>query len=377
VLYIDAPDTTGFMYEFTNALALTGTNVARVMVESVGERVRDVFYLTDQYGQRIDDPARLRELRAGAVLVKHFTHLLPHSPNPEAALINFRGFLGQLFRQPDWPDEIATVSRPEVLKALARLLGVSDFLWEDFLRLQYRSLFPIVSDVAGLAQPKAADQLRAELAAELAEAGGYAEKRQALNAFKDRETFRVDLRHIQGNVADFAEFAAELTDVAEVAVAAALRLCYDHLQATHGEPRLAAGGLCPVTVCALGKCGGRELGFASDIELMFVYAGRGNTVGPAAVSTSEFYEALVAEFLRTIKARREGIFEIDLRLRPYGSAGSMAVSLDSFRRYFGLGGAAWPYERQALGVCGPSPAMPGWGRRCGAARRDRLWRPGL
>jgi glutamate-ammonia-ligase adenylyltransferase len=103
-----------------------------------------------------------------------------------------------------------------------------------------------------------------------------------------------------------------------------------------------------MSVCALGKCGGRELGFASDIELMFIYAGNGQTTGPQVISTTEFYEKLVMAFVRAIRARREGIFEIDLQLRPYGKAGSLSVSLDSFRRYFAPDGPAWSYERQAL-----------------------------
>jgi glutamate-ammonia-ligase adenylyltransferase len=103
-----------------------------------------------------------------------------------------------------------------------------------------------------------------------------------------------------------------------------------------------------MSVCALGKCGGRELGFASDIELMFVFAGEGKTSGPHLITTSEFYVKLVEGVTHAIRAHREGIFEIDLRLRPYGRAGSLAVSLDAFRDYFGPQGAAWPYERQAL-----------------------------
>jgi glutamate-ammonia-ligase adenylyltransferase len=66
------------------------------------------------------------------------------------------------------------------------------------------------------------------------------------------------------------------------------------------------------------------------------------------ISTGEFYERLVLMFLKVIEAKREGIFEIDLRLRPYGKAGSMAVSMESFRRYFAPSGPAWAYERQAL-----------------------------
>jgi len=348
VLYIEAPDTTGFLYEFTNALALTGHYVARVTVNSVGNRVQDTFYLQDHHGRKIEETDKQRELRAATVLVKHFTHLLPHSPNPELALLHFREFIGELFARPAWPDELASLERPQVLTALARLLGVSDFLWDDFLRMQHANLFPVVRDVDDLAIARPRAQLEADLRAALAAAPGPAARRAALNAWKDREMFRVDMRHIQGHITRFGAFSAALTDVAELAVGAAYQMCYDELLAQHGAPHLADGRPCPMTVCALGKCGGRELGYASDIELMFIYAGAGETDGHHPITNGEFYNQLVSAFLGAIQARREGIFEVDLRLRPYGSAGSLAVSLDAFRRYFGPGGPAWPYERQAL-----------------------------
>ena len=81
---------------------------------------------------------------------------------------------------------------------------------------------------------------------------------------------------------------------------------------------------------------------------MFIYEGNGRTTGERGITTAEFYEKLVELFVAAIRARREGIFEIDLQLRPYGKAGSLSVSLDAFRRYFGPGGPAWAYERQAL-----------------------------
>jgi glutamate-ammonia-ligase adenylyltransferase len=81
---------------------------------------------------------------------------------------------------------------------------------------------------------------------------------------------------------------------------------------------------------------------------MFIYAGNGQTTGPNVISTTEFYEKLVQNFVSAVRARREGIFQIDLQLRPYGKAGSLSVSLDAFRRYFSPGGPAWAYERQAL-----------------------------
>jgi glutamate-ammonia-ligase adenylyltransferase len=348
VLWLSTEDTPGFLYEFTNALALSAIEISRVVVASEGNRVRDAFYLTDRRGQKITSPQAERELRAATVLVKHFTHLLPLSPNPESALLHFREFLEQLFARPDWPDELASLERREVLAALARLLGVSDFLWEDFMRMQYANLFPVVRDVDDLAFGRTPEELRAMLAAELDGAADYDEARERLNAFKDRETFRVDMRHIQGHLPEFGQFSAELSDVVEAVVEAAYALCYRTLVSQYGAPMSAEGAPGALTVCVLGKLGGREIGYASDIELMFIYDDNGMTAGPQAVSSADFWNRLVTLFLETIRARREGIFDIDLRLRPYGSAGSLAVPLASFRRYFGPGGPAWDYERQAI-----------------------------
>ncbi len=368
VLRIDAPDTIGFLYEFTNALALIGIYIARVTIDSVGNRVRDTLYVTDARGQKITDPDRQRRLRAAAVLVKHFTHLLPRSPNPESALLHFRNFVGQLFMRPDWPDELTTLERPEVLEALARLLGVSDFLWEDFLRMQHDNLFPVVRDVDALAQAKTKEQWRRELADALREAPDYEARREVLNTFKDREMFRIDMRHILGYITEFGQFSGELTELAEVIVEAAYHLCDEELRAQYGDPLLEDGTPAPLSVCALGKCGGRELGYASDIELMVIFAGNGETTGPRVITTAEYYERLVHAFLQTIRARREGIFEIDLQLRPYGRMGSMAVSLEAFRRYFGPGGPAWAYERQALVKLRPIAGDPELGKHIEALR---------
>ncbi|MFN0053833.1 MAG: glutamine synthetase adenylyltransferase [Planctomycetales bacterium] len=371
VLKIQAQDTTGFLYELTNALALSGVYIAQVRVLSEGDRVFDTLYVTDAHGQKITDELKLRELQAAAVLIKHFTHLLPRSPNPESALIHFREFIAELFSRPHWTDELADLSQSNVLDALARLLGVSDFLWNDFLRMQHANLFPVVRDVDLLATPRSREELQRELDDDLSGAPSPEARRDALNAFKDRAMFRVDMRHILGHIREFRQFSDELTDVAEVVVAGATQLCFAELVEQYGQPRLADGTPCAHAVCALGKCGGRELGFASDIELMFVYTGEGVTNGPAAISTTEFFIKLVEGVTHAIRARQEGIFEIDLRLRPYGRAGSLAVSLEAFEAYFGPQGAAWPYERQALVKLRPIAGSPELEARI-VALRDAL-----
>lgn len=345
ILRIGAPDTAGFLYEFSNALALSHINIVRMLVQSVGNRASDILYVTDEKGQKIITPEKQRELRAAAVLIKHFTHLLPHSPNPESAMLHFREFLHQLFERPNWVDEFTRIERPEVLGALAKLLGVSDFLWDDFLRMQYSNLFPIVRDVSTLEDPLDMPHLQNQLNKALKQSENW---REVLNAFKDREMFRIDMRHILGYTAEFDTFSEELTDLVEVVVSNAFEHCQQELEMAHGHPQTEDGKPNAVVMLALGKCGGRELGFASDIELMLVYAGQGKTDGQKSVASSSFYEELIQSITQTIQARQEGVFHIDLQLRPYGKAGSQAVSLESFTNYYAPKGPAWPYERQAL-----------------------------
>lgn len=347
VLRIDAQDTVGFLYEFTNSLAMDHVDVKRMTVRSVGNRVQDTLWVTDRRGRKITSPARLGELRVASVLTKHFTHLLPHSPDPELALVHFQQFLGDLFRRPDWTRELTSLERPDVLENLARLLGVSDFLWSDFLRMQHESLFPLVRGGDALAVPKDREALRRELETALGEVAG-GDWRQALNGFKDREMFRIDMRQILGHTDEFTEFSLELTELAEVLFAAIYRLVRQELEAEHGTPCFADSRPALAALCALGKFGGAELGFASDIELMIVFDGDGRTTGPKVIPTSELFNRVVNRVRQSITTRREGVFEIDLRLRPYGESGPPAVSLESFSRYFAVDGDAWPYERQAL-----------------------------
>lgn len=363
ILRISADDTRGFIYELTSSLALLGYDIHRVTLTSIGNRAIDTLSIARQDGTKIVRPEMQTRLRAAVVLVKHFTHLLPQSPNPQNALLHFGQLLEGLFERSDWGEELASLDRREVLESLAQLLGVSDFLWEDFLRLQHDNLFPVLRNVEGLTERRSRAQLETDLIDQIANTNSKDEQRQTLNDFKDREMFRVDMRHIAGHIREFGQFSEELTDVAEVVTAAALKLCYGRLATRHGEPHImsplplageaavsAAGEGLPnkLAVLALGKAGGRELGFASDIELMFVYEAEGMTDGYASITASEFYIHLVESFTKTIQARRKGIFEIDLRLRPYGNAGPLAVSLDAFQNYFAPTGPAWPYERQSL-----------------------------
>ncbi len=374
VLKINAPDTVGFLYEFTNALTLNKINIRRMDISTAGNRVQDTLYVTDATHKKITDPNKQHELRVATALIKQFTHTLPQSPNPEAALLHFHEFLGQLFTRSDWANELTSLEQPEVLHRLARLLGVSDFLWDDFLRMQHENLFPMVRDEALLKTAKSKDELRAELETLLQQGSSTKSPETILNTFKDREMFRIDMRQILNYTLGFEQFAEELTDLADIIVEATYRLAAKSVRDIYGLPRLANGRICPIVVCALGKCGGRELGFASDIELIFIYEDNGHTTGPKVITTAEYFNKLVQEVPNILRTRQEGIFEIDLRLRPYGSAGSMAVSLNSFETYFGPEGEAWPYERQALIRLRPLAGDKKFGQKVSKIRDSLIYR---
>ena len=332
IIQIEADDSIGFLAEVSQALTIAGLRIVDVTIDTVNDRVLDRFTIeaaTAEGRLRLEHPSRRYELRAAIVLAKHFTHLLPLSPNPSQSLLNFERFLKSLFERSDWIRDLAALQQSKTLRALANLLGVSDFLWHDFLRTQHANLFPVLSDATSLQTASSGAELAAELHADLDAATDWV---AALNAFKDRAMLRADLRHLLGLERTFGKFSEELVAIAELVVDEALaRLTRDRFASS--PPRYA--------VAALGKCGGTEMGFASDIELLVV------TDSDDAATLAEL-SGCVESLPQTIYAKPSGIFQLDFRLRPYGQAGPLAASLTAFADYFGPGGPSWPFERQSL-----------------------------
>ncbi|TAJ23642.1 MAG: glutamine synthetase adenylyltransferase, partial [Nitrospirae bacterium] len=139
-----------------------------------------------------------------------------------------------------------------------------------------------------------------------------------------------------------------LTDLAEVILDQTVRDGQALLARLHGKPRLTNGKSCPFALFGLGKFGGRELGYASDIEVLFVYGGAGGTNGRRALDNSEYFERLAQDIIQSIEAKQEGIFHLDVRLRPHGGKGLLANSLDELQAYYSTTGLSAPFERQAL-----------------------------
>lgn len=336
----DAP---AFLYALANALAMREIYVHEVRIESHGAEVRDEFAITHRDGRKIETEADQETLRLAVVLIKQFTHFLPSAPDPARALRSFDQLLDRLMSSDAaWP----LLGDGSGLRDLAQLLGSSEFLWEDLLRRHIEHLAPLLGDWKRRVL-RDREALGTELRRRIAEAPSFEEKKRRLNDFKDEEMLLVDMKHLLDPAVSLAEFESALADLAEAVLGTALELCLSRLAESQGQPRLPDGAVCRMAVLGLGKFGGRELGYASDLELLVVYEGPGKT-DVSGIENGELFDRLVQDVVETLEAREEGIFHIDLRLRPHGKKGPLASPLGLLREYYRDGGEAHPFERQAL-----------------------------
>ncbi|MFI5266944.1 MAG: glutamate-ammonia-ligase adenylyltransferase, partial [Chloroflexota bacterium] len=332
-LQVTSQDTPAFLYAFSTGLSLQGVSIERVRIATDNGAIHDTIDVVGPAGQPLLDARALDLLRVSAVLTKHFTYFLDRAPDPPAALERFSLLVRDFLRQRGVAS-LEELADPAAMQALARVLGASDFLWEDFVRVQYETLLPFLHPRPE-GQPLSAwlDESPRRLAEAVAGAEGYDERQRRLNAYKDHEAFMIDLEHILSGGRDLARLSARLTRLAERVIQAASEVVYDELAKRRGG---AAGAY---AVLGLGKLGGGAIGYASDLELLLVYEQKG---------AGEFFAEMVQDLTRFIQAKQDGLFQIDLKLRPYGIDGPLATTIDSFASYYGPGGPAHSMERLSL-----------------------------
>ncbi|MGA1791999.1 MAG: glutamate-ammonia-ligase adenylyltransferase, partial [bacterium] len=129
----------------SNALALKEISIEHVRINTVEHRVEDLLDFVDENGRPIIDPKLLDQIKLSVLLTKQFTYFLSKAPDPYAALSRFEQLVQDLLKLPERGDWVDLLSDPTILKDLARLLGTSDFLWEDMIRLQYETLIPMLA----------------------------------------------------------------------------------------------------------------------------------------------------------------------------------------------------------------------------------------
>lgn len=281
------------------------------------------------------------------------------APDPDSALNNLERYLEAIPTPGDFLSKIE--ENPLILQVLMNLFGTSPYLSDILIRNPHYLSW--LTDLEKLRSPKNKELLYQELTGFLSKSKTVSslskkEKLGLLRIFKKREILRIGVRDIlrYGSIKEITE---ELSDLADVLIQGAYEICEAELREKYGTPYYPdpQGGWqeCKFTVLGMGKLGGRELNFSSDIDLMYLYsADPGETSGSRegrqkqSLSNPEYFKKLSAEITSALSdVTPEGyVYRVDLRLRPEGKSGNIAYSLRSYEVYYESWGETW--ERLAL-----------------------------
>jgi [glutamine synthetase] adenylyltransferase / [glutamine synthetase]-adenylyl-L-tyrosine phosphorylase len=167
-----------------------------------------------------------------------------------------------------------------------------------------------------------------------------------LREWRRREMVRIAWCDIAGTAA-VVETLQAVSELADATIRAAVASAERHLLPIFGRPQRSSPALSPFIVLGMGKLGGRELNFSSDIDLVFLFIEAGETSGPRVLDNEEYFNRLGREVIRLLDARNADgfVFRVDMRLRPFGESGPLVVSLASLEDYLQQHGRDW--ERYA------------------------------
>ncbi|HWF19750.1 MAG TPA: glutamate-ammonia-ligase adenylyltransferase, partial [Verrucomicrobiae bacterium] len=249
---------------------------------------------------------------------------------------------------------------PEQARILCALFSGSQAL-SNWLVVHPEALALLLPEA--LAHPRRSQGFRRETdewLSPLLQSGDYSGALARLRQFKQREMLRIAARDL-ARLGDVTEIIREVSDVADVCLDSVWQICHRQISERLGKPfhKDAQGRWQPTEFCVfgLGKLGGRELNYSSDVDVIFVYSEEGQVFKqqPAkkahdigGVGNHQFFNRLAEQFIGEVgRMSGEGmLYRIDLRLRPEGNSGPLARSLSSYENYYAQWGQTW--ERMML-----------------------------
>jgi glutamate-ammonia-ligase adenylyltransferase len=305
----------------------------------------------------------MRSPRARELLTELMPALLAAlggSPDPEAAFLNFDRFMSRL------PAGVQIFSlfhaNPQLLGFVAEIMGGAPRLAES-LSARPSLLDSVLATGFATTAPRA-DALHTELDAALTQSRDFQDTLDIVRRWKREREFTIGVMLLRGTQ-PVPQAGHALTDIAETALAKLLPAVIEDFARVHGHVVGAEFG-----VVALGKFGGREMTFTSDLDLVLLYDLADEEAlsdGEKKLPPSQYFIRLAARFVNAITSLTpEGqLYEVDMRLRPSGSKGPIAVSLEAFRRYNATD--AWTWEQMALTRARVIAAPPALAARIDAA----------
>jgi glutamate-ammonia-ligase adenylyltransferase len=269
---------------------------------------------------------------------------LPSAPLPpilsEALARDWNAYLDSCARA-----RAPVADEPGLASALRRVFACSEFAARTCIR--HPALLHDLAQSGELRGVYQARRYQARLQALLEKAGTEDELGARLRQFRRREMLRIAFRDLAG-WAELAETLSDLSRLAEACVDETLAYLHHAHSAQYGAPVSHAGAPQALVVLGMGKLGGGELNFSSDIDLILCYPEDGATRGARSISNEEYFTRLAQRLIRALDAPTEEgfVFRVDTRLRPFGESGPLVASFEVLEEYYQTHGREW--ERYAL-----------------------------
>ncbi|MCY3723280.1 MAG: DUF294 nucleotidyltransferase-like domain-containing protein [Candidatus Poribacteria bacterium] len=265
-------------------------------------------------------------------------NVLRDSPNPDMALRYLSAFTDKVGARSSYYTMFA--EKPSTLEVLTRVCGTSLYL-ADML-IASPELFDLLTVPTLIERSKTLAEKQTG-ALQVVKEALEGRLLSMLRRYKNDEIWRIALRNILGN-ATLSDTTQELSDLAEATLQAIYPEIEAELREAHGTPLAPDGTPVTFAIIAMGKFGGRELNFSSDLDVMYVYSADGETT--KGTPNVEYFSAIGLELVNRLAGSGVSIYEVDLRLRPHGTGGAIALPLAGYQNYYDNTAEVW--ERQAL-----------------------------
>ena len=333
---------TGVVREILNPYGFADPHEARRRLKTMAE---------GSDGVRFSPTVRRLFVQLAPVLL----HFLAESPDPDMAIRYIDVFTSKVGARASY----YTLFRdnPSIIEMLTKICGTSRFLAE--LLIEHPESFDVLTVSAVMARPKTLAEKQQETLEMIA---NTTPNRifDRLRQYKNSEILRIGMRSILAQAelesddwdatpsikADLWTTTAELSDLAEATLKAMYAHVKDMFIAEHGRPMVDDGSEATLTIIGMGKFGGGELNFSSDLDVMLVYSADGKTTKGA--TNADYFSDFGLALVNRLKGSTGSgsIYELDLRLRPFGNGGAIAMPLAGYQNYYDKNAETW--ERQAL-----------------------------
>jgi glutamate-ammonia-ligase adenylyltransferase len=235
----------------------------------------------------------------------------------------------------------ALSNHPALWSRLASIAATSDTLWNHLL-----TNIDLLDKLEPTELRIDAVQLKSEVDLVISECVHQEAELDAIRRFKHTQTFLLGSAELDG-LLDYNQARRGLTILAEIVLQKAYEVCFRDLTQRHGFPREETGQPAKFSTVGMGKLGGRELTYHSDLDLIFLYSGIGETDGVVKISNQQFFAKLIQRIISFLSSVTNCgyAYKLDTRLRPSGNAGVLVTTINSFKAYHQQ---SQSWEHQAL-----------------------------